>query len=113
MTSFIDEGSELEGKFAFPGTLLVNGKLKGQMESAGTLIVGTSAAVQAGIQARVVIVRGEIVGDIVATERIELKAGARVFGDLETPILLVEEGALIEGRTRMTGESRNAGARPA
>ena len=113
VTSFIDEGSALEGKCSFPGTLMLNGRLTGELESTGTLIVGASAVLQAGIHARVVIVRGEVVGNIVAAERIELKAGARVFGDLETPVLLVEEGALIEGKTRMTPESRTGGARTA
>jgi cytoskeletal protein CcmA (bactofilin family) len=113
VTSFIDEGSELEGKYSFPGTLMLNGKLAGDVESTGTLIVGASAVLQATIRARAVIVRGEIVGNIVAAERIELKTGARVYGDVETPVLLVEEGALIEGRTRMTPESRNGGARTA
>ncbi len=111
MTAFIDESSEFEGKCSFAGTLVLNGKLHGDIESTGTLIVGATAVLQAHIRARVVLVHGEIVGDIVATERIELKAGARVFGDLETPVLVVEEGALTEGRTRMTEGSRGGGAR--
>jgi cytoskeletal protein CcmA (bactofilin family) len=111
VTSFIDEGAELDGKCSFAGTLILNGKLKGEIESRGTLIVGGNAVVQAGIHASVVTVRGEVIGNIVASERIELAAGARVFGDLETPVLVVEEGALLEGRTRMTEHSRDGGAR--
>ena len=112
MTAFIGEGSELEGKFSFVGTLILNGRLQGDIDSTGTLIVGATAVLQAHIRARVVIVHGEITGDIVAAERIQLRAGSHVFGDLETPVLLVEEGALMQGRTLMTQESRDAGPRP-
>ena len=113
MTAFIDESSKFEGKYSFAGTLILNGQLQGDIDSTGTLVVGAPAVLQAGIRARVVIVHGEITGDIVAAERAELRAGARVFGDLETPILLVEEGAVIQGRIHMTQESRDAGTRPA
>ena len=110
-TSFIDEGAVLDGKCSFAGTLMLNGRLTGELESSGALIIGASAVVQAGIRARVVTVRGEVIGNITALERIELTAGARVFGDLETPILVVQEGAVMEGRTRMREHSGNAGAR--
>jgi len=111
VTSFIDEGAVLDGKCSFAGTLILNGRFIGELESSGTLVVGASAAVQADIRARVVTVRGEVIGNITASERIELTGGARVCGDIETPVLVVEAGALMEGRTRMTDHSRNGGAR--
>jgi cytoskeletal protein CcmA (bactofilin family) len=108
LTSFIDAGSELEGKCSFSGTLVMNGKLQGDIESTGTLIVGATAVLHARVRARAVVVHGEIVGDIIGTERIELKASAHVYGDLATPLLSVEEGAVLEGRTRMSEERRDA-----
>jgi cytoskeletal protein CcmA (bactofilin family) len=107
LTSFIDAGSELEGKCAFDGTLVMNGKLQGDIESTGTLIVGATAVLHARVRARAVVVHGEIVGDVIGMERIELKASAHVFGDLATPRLSVEEGAVLEGCTRMSEARRD------
>jgi cytoskeletal protein CcmA (bactofilin family) len=102
VTAFIDESSHFEGKYSSSGTVMLNGRLKGEVESTGTLIIGGSAVVQARIRGRCVLVDGEVLGDIIASERIELRNGARVVGDVETPVLLVSEGAVFEGQTRMT-----------
>ena len=48
-----------------------------------------------------IVVRGEVVGNVTATARVELKAGARVTGDIVAPVIVVEEGAVFDGRCRM------------
>jgi cytoskeletal protein CcmA (bactofilin family) len=55
-----------------------------------------------------VLVSGEVVGNILGTERVELKRTARVFGDVEAPVVVVEEGVLFEGHCRMTKTNPNA-----
>ena len=102
LTDFIDEGSELEGTYSFAGTAMVNGKFRGEISSRDTLIVGDKARITATIRAGTVIIRGEILGNVVATERIELSGAARLFGDIETPVLVVDEGVLFEGQCSMT-----------
>lgn len=102
LTAFIDEGSEIEGKYTFSGTVMLNGKFKGEIVSNDTLIIGEKGVVNADIRAGQVLVSGEVVGNVQATERVELKRTARVFGDVEAPIIVVEEGVLFEGRCRMT-----------
>ncbi len=102
LTAFIDEGSEIEGKYAFSGTLMLNGKFKGEITSTDTLIVGERGVVNASVRVGTAIIDGELVGNVKATERIELKGKARVFGDLEAPVIVVEEGVLFEGHCLMT-----------
>lgn len=111
LTDFIDEGSELEGTYRFAGTAMVNGTFRGEISSRDTLIVGDKARITASIAAGTVIVRGEVVGNVVATERVELAGAARLFGDVDTPVLVVEEGVVFEGRCRMT-KSKPAEAAP-
>jgi cytoskeletal protein CcmA (bactofilin family) len=101
LTAFIDEGSAIEGKYAFSGTVMLNGKFKGEIQSNDTLIVGDRGVVNATIRAGGVVVIGEVVGNILATERVELRGTARVFGDVEAPVIVVEEGVLFEGHCRM------------
>ena len=102
LTAFIDEGSEIEGKYTFSGTVMLNGKFKGEIVSNDTLIIGEKGVINADIRAGQVLVSGEVVGNVQATERVELKRTARVFGDVEAPIIVVEEGTLFEGHCRMT-----------
>lgn len=104
VTAFVDEGSDIEGKYTFTGTLLLNGKFKGEIVSADTLIVGEKAVINAVVHVGTALVSGEVVGTLVATERVELRKGARVFAEVEAPALVVEEGALLDGQCRMMQE---------
>mgnify|MGYP001561322248 CR=1 FL=1 len=102
LTAFIDEGSEIEGKYTFSGTVMLNGKFQGEIASTDTLIIGERGVVNATVRAGTVVINGELVGNVQATERVELKGSARVFGDVEAPVIVVEEGVLFEGHCRMT-----------
>ena len=108
LTAFIDEGSEIEGRYTFSGTVMLNGRFKGEISSTDTLIVGDKGVINGDIRAGQVLVSGEVVGNILGTERVELKRTARVFGDVEAPVVVVEEGVLFEGRCRMTKANPNA-----
>lgn len=112
LTAFIDEGSEIDGKYTFRGTVMLNGKFNGEIQTNDTLIVGEKGIVSASIRAGNVVISGEVVGNVLATERVELRGSARVFGDLEAPVVIIEEGVLFEGHCQMT-KSRGAEAAPA
>lgn len=98
----------MEGRYTFSGTLMLNGRFKGEISSTDTLIVGDKGVINGDIRAGQVLVSGEVVGNISGTERIELKRTARVFGDVEAPVVVVEEGVLFEGHCRMTKANPNA-----
>jgi len=102
ITAFIDEGSEIEGKYTFSGTVMLNGRFSGEIESRDTLIVGEKGVINATIHAGAVVISGEVVGNVIATDRVELRGTARMFGDVEAPVVLMEEGVLFEGHCRMT-----------
>jgi len=107
LSAFIDEASEIEGKYSFSGTVMLNGKFKGEIYSKDTLIIGDKAVISATIQAGIVLISGEVIGNVLATERVELRGTARVFGDVEAPVVVVEEGVLFEGRCRMPKPAAN------
>jgi cytoskeletal protein CcmA (bactofilin family) len=114
LSAFIDEGSEIEGKYSFNGTVMINGKFRGEIASSDTLIVAEKGVVHANVRTGILIVSGEVVGDVAASERVELKAGARLIGDVESPIVVIEEGVMFEGHCRMTkaGASGPSSDRP-
>ena len=108
LSAYIDEASEIEGKYKFSGTVMLNGKLTGEIWSDDTLIIGEKAVVHASVRAGIVLVSGEVRGNIVGTERVELRGAARVCGDVEAPVVVVEEGVLFEGHCRMAKERTGA-----
>jgi cytoskeletal protein CcmA (bactofilin family) len=113
LSAYIDEASEIEGKYTFSGTVMLNGKFTGEIVSNDTLIIGEKGVVNASIRAGVVLVNGEVTGNILGGERVELRGSARVFGDVEAPVVVVEEGVLFHGHCRMTkGQSADAAGAP-
>jgi len=101
--AFIGEGSEIEGKYTFTGTgtVLLNGKFHGEITTTDVLIIGEKAVANATIRAGSVVIMGKVVGSIHASERVELKGAARVFGELEAPVVVLDDGVLFEGQCRM------------
>ena len=111
LTAFIDEGSEIEGKYTFHGTVMLNGKFSGEINSSDSLIIGEKGVVNATVRAGVVLINGEVIGNVFATERVELRGTARVYGDVEAPVIVVDEGVLFEGHCKNTkGRSADVGS---
>src|SRR5262245_62130103 len=102
LTAFIDEASEMEGKYTFSGTVMLNGRFSGEICSKDTLIIGEKGVVNATIRAGTVLVSGEVIGNILGGERVELRGNARVTGDVEAPVVVLEEGVVFHGHCRMT-----------
>jgi cytoskeletal protein CcmA (bactofilin family) len=107
-TSVIDQGCDFEGRLSFVGTLVLNGKFRGEIVTCDTLLVGESGEIEAEVRVGTAIVSGQITGNLVARERIELRAGARVSGEIVTPVLVLEEGVVFDGRCKMKGEEVEA-----
>ncbi len=103
-TSVIDQGCQFEGRLTFVGTLIVNGKFQGELISSNTLIVGESGELEADVRAGTIILAGQISGHITARERVELRKTARIFGDIISPVLVLEEGVIFDGRCNMKGK---------
>ncbi len=102
LSGFVGHGTTLTGETAFQAMLRVDGHLVGTVSSeSGTLIVGTNGKVDANISVSAAIVNGTINGDIAATEKIQLGRTAVVIGNVQTPRLTIEEGAVLEGGCTM------------
>ena len=102
LSGFVGHGTVLTGETNFQMMLRVDGHLTGTVTSdGGTLIVGTNGQVDANVAVGVATVNGIINGDVVASEKIQLGRTARVMGNISTPRLVIEEGALFEGGCTM------------
>lgn len=94
-------GAEFEGRLTFAGTVRIDAKFKGSIETNDVLVVGQNARIDAEISCGTVIVYGEVNGTIEARSGIELRSPARVRGDIKTPSLTIEKGVVFQGHSRM------------
>lgn len=104
VTVFLGGDSTIEGILDFSGQARLDGAFKGEIRGTGTLFIGPAARVEADIQATSVIISGEIVGEINASERIELRAPGKLKGNINAPLVVMDEGVLFEGHCSMAGE---------
>ena len=96
MNTIIGRGAVSEGHFQIEAGVRVDGVLKGELESSGTLIVGTSGVVEANVKVRDALVSGRIVGTLVAEEKVHLQSKATFIGKIQTGVLIVEDGAVFK-----------------
>jgi cytoskeletal protein CcmA (bactofilin family) len=105
--SVIGENSVFEGRFYVSGSILIEGKFDGEIKTEDHLTVGPTGKVKTDIYARRVTVGGTLIGNITATEEVDLLANGKVLGNVVTPKLNVENGVLIQGMVTITGGQTN------
>lgn len=102
LSGFVGGGTVVTGEANFKAMMRVDGHLSGRVSSSsGTLIVGANGKVDANIEVAVAVIHGTINGDIIATQRLELGRAAKVNGNIQTPSLIIEQGAVFEGSCKM------------
>ena len=89
--------SEFEGDLKFYGTLLIDGSFKGNITGEGTISIGEEGIIEADIHVSNIIIYGEVHGNIIAEEKIEINAPGKVFGYIEAPIIEIEKGVVLQG----------------
>lgn len=100
--SALGEGTVINGKLSFDVPVRIDGKLKGEVFSSKALIVGEKGEVDATVVVDSLIVMGSVKGSIKAAGMVELLEGASIEGDLQTPFLIMVEGAVLNGRCRVS-----------
>jgi cytoskeletal protein CcmA (bactofilin family) len=115
MDAFLGKGTKVEGKLMLEGTGRIEGQVDGEISAKDTLTIGDSAVVNATISGTSIIIEGRVTGDVFAAQRLDLRAASRVEGNISTPCLVVQDGAVLEGRCSMSGAEGPAHAdrRPA
>jgi len=102
----ISRGVEVSGDIFFADALQVSGKVTGKVTSeSGSLVIEQAGDVQADINVGICIIRGIVHGNVNGKARVEIYKTARVEGDITSPVLLVEEGALLSGAIAMTKDA--------
>ena len=105
LNSILGQGCKVKGDIELQGTIRIDGEFDGSIECPETLIIGKSGVVKATVKVKNAIIGGKLVGDISATNKIELQTGSHVEGDIQTARLVIDEGVFFEGNCTMGGKT--------
>jgi len=112
LSGFVGSGTSVTGEATFKAMLRVDGRFSGRIiSSSGTLVVGSGGQVDANIEVAVAMIQGTVNGDVIATQRIELGRASKLSGNIQTPSLIIEQGAVFEGTSKMM-ESKAVAEKP-
>jgi cytoskeletal protein CcmA (bactofilin family) len=107
LNGFLDRGSSFRGELEFEDTMRIDGRFNGKIMTKNELIVGESAQIEGEVHAGRIAISGTVIGKIIAAQRVEIHRNGKVYSDIDTPALIIEEGAIFQGNCVM-GEKKAA-----
>lgn len=102
IVSLLGEGAEIIGEVSLNSGLRVDGVVKGKLRSEAALVIGPGGKIDAEANVRRISINGEFRGVIRASDRVEIHKDGKVFGEIYSPCLIIEAGAIFEGRCNMS-----------
>ncbi len=105
INAFVGKGVSFKGVISYHGTVRIDGTLDGEIHTEGTLLVGEEAVLNAKVTAGTIVCKGQITGDIVAREKVTLRAPAVINAGVETPMMSMEDGVVFNGTIEMARKS--------
>jgi len=107
ISTIIAKGTKITGNIDMQGSLRIDGYLKGQVNSSETLTVGGTGVVEGEVRVKEAVVGGKVLGNLVATQRVELESNASIQGDVKTRVFVIKEGGIFHGNCSMKAESED------
>lgn len=100
----LEVDATMQGSLSFsdPVNLKINGDFDGNLTTKGNLFIGEKASVKAQIIGESVSISGKVRG-VIKADKVKLASTAEVYGDIESDTISVEEGAVFDGKCRMSG----------
>ena len=108
IVSYLGKGAEISGEISFTNRLRVEGTIKGKVRSEATLEISPGGLVEAEVNVRNISINGEFRGIIKAADRVEIHKDGKVFGDIYSPCLIIDAGAIFDGRCNMSEEEQSS-----
>jgi cytoskeletal protein CcmA (bactofilin family) len=106
--NLIGAGTTVEGKIRTQGSIRLDGKMTGEIHASENLAIGLTGELEGAVNGRNITVGGKVKGNITAVEKLVLEPKAVVRGDMRAAKLIIDEGAVFDGKVSMT-ENRPAG----
>ncbi|MHB8137781.1 MAG: bactofilin family protein [Smithellaceae bacterium] len=100
--AFLGKGAEFTGKLIFKGNVRIDGDFQGEIFGEGSVDVGEGAVVKANISVHSVYIGGEVQGSVDVKDKLNIHSTGKLSGDVRTPVFIMEEGALFDGKSHMS-----------
>ncbi len=113
ITTIIGAGAVCEGDFTAKGSVRIDGVVNGSVKVTGNLTIGATGCITGDVEAVSAIVGGEVNGNVIAPERVELIETARLIGDISTSVIVIDEKAIFQGKCDMNQEVPAKKTKPA
>lgn len=107
MTAHVGVNTEFKGILHYDGTIRIDGKVDGEIQTEGVLLIGRTAVIRATVRAKSIVSCGTIIGNVVATEKIALLETAILRGSATTPLLSMETGVRFRGNLEVAEEGED------
>lgn len=112
MNTIVGKDTIITGTLDVKGSLRVDGQVKGKIICTDCVTIGASGFVEADIESETTVVAGRMVGNVMASEKIELQAKCEMEGDIKAKSLVIEQGATFCGACNMKGQTPDLGFLP-
>jgi cytoskeletal protein CcmA (bactofilin family) len=96
---------DFSGTLHFEKPFLIRGKVSGEINASGLLVIDENAVVNANINALRVLIRGQVKGDVTAVQKVDITLTGKLAGNITTPEIFMESGCVFNGRCTMIGKS--------
>lgn len=103
--SILSHGLKFEGKLSSEGNVRIDGDFTGDIIINGNLTLGERSVVNGNIKATNITISGKVDGIVEAAEKMVLESSSRMIGDLSAKILVVNEGAIFDGKSKMNNNT--------
>jgi len=105
LNTIIGKGSSIDGTLKVDSTLRVDGRVKGNVTTTDSLVIGKDGTINGDVVVRNAIIGGKLKGKLTASGKVILEAKSIFNGELKTTKLVIDEGAVFEGNCSMSAES--------
>jgi len=99
--AFLGKNTSFEGKITFEGMARLDGKFNGEVYSGDFLFIGEDAEIDAEIRVGTLVLHGKVSGNVSAASKVAIHTMGKLYGNIDTPALVIEEGGLFEGSCKM------------
>ena len=103
ISAFLGRETVFEGKMTFQGVFRLDGKFEGEIFNSGVLVIGEAAVIKGKVEVNTIVIHGLVEGDVFAKARAEITSTGKFHGNLSTPVLIINEGGILDGQCRMEG----------
>ena len=101
--AYLGSDALFKGTLSFEGTVRIDGRFEGTVQTNDTLVIGETGDMQADIDVGILVCKGKLKGTVLASKKIEMHPASKITGNVKTPAVSIELGAVLDGQLNMTG----------